>query len=1114
MTQFLVRLSAIILFIFAIILANFSLVQSDTAKTASTKIVATDHTYRSRAPFHKILINKSQEALKQSALASGGELVADYGEFMLMKAPTEATENMAIESETPVVRDDLNLITLRAATFDTTQNPQQALRIQSEAEVAEDGLFLVQMVGPVKADWFDLLDSTTEVISYVPNNAYLIRANSEQMAQVKTLATATNSFIQWIGDYKPGYKVAPELALDSEQEVYATVQLVNSNKLEKQIRKLAALANIEQEVEGAKNLANLRVKIRASKIAEVARLSDVTWIEPYNKPELFDERQGLIVSGNLLTTSQLANPGYLNWLRSKNLASTPDFLVDIVDSGFDKGILDPDAMHQDFLNQAGASRVLYSRLMGYVGLEGTSQDGTGHGTINASIVGGYNVGTGAQYTDANGYAYGLGIHPFIRLGATKIFDPDFTNPNYVEITDAMYRDNARISSNSWGAYGNAYSVDCQTYDSLVRDARRTIDGNQELTIVFAAGNRGPDGPLSTPGIAKNVITVGASENLREGTDGCRIETDGADDALSLIDFSSGGRTFEGRVKPDITAPGTHIQGAASQYRGYLGGGVCNRYYPNSQTLYTWSSGTSHACPAVSGGAALLRQFFQQSTGKAPSPAMIKAYLTNSTTYMTGEMANDSLPGFHQGWGLMNLGRALDETQRILIDQSETFADTGNVKVVRGRVANPGKAFRVTLAWTDAPGNPAANPVVNNLDLQVIINGQTYYGNHFNGAVSTTGGAADLVNNLESVWLPEGTTGEFEVRVIATNIAGDGVTGNGDGTDQDFALVIYNVQTQSGGGGGSVDAPPFVNLLTPVGGETFQAGNVVQISWDASDDKAIKNQFVEFSSNNGSTYDVIAALDGNTRSFNWKVPALPTDNGKIRVTALDGVNLPATTVNFVSFKIVPGPPDLTAPDLVVLSPTGSSVIGGGTKAIIKWRESDNVGVVRRVLEYSLDNGNAFQAIADIAAPSSGDLHFYEWQVPVSLNTERGRIRISVFDGAGNMTAKMSEGKFSSWPQPIITEVEFITPAEGKSTMEVNGRAFRKDDTLIFADDLKLKKISFDKCDAADGSCKKIIIADPKLLKRFPEGKFVNLSARIGTTGQVSPLFEFKRKRPKS
>src|SRR6202008_4410918 len=83
------------------------------------------------------------------------------------------------------------------------------------------------------------------------------------------------------------------------------------------------------------------------------------------------------------------------------------------------------------------------------------------------------------------------------------------------------------------------------------------------------------------------------------------------------------------------------------------------------------------------------------------------------------------------------------------------------------------------------------PVVNNLNLVVTINGQTFLGNVFSGANSTTGGAADPRNNAESVFLPAGTSGNFTVTVSAANIAGDGVPGNADTTDQDFALVIYN-----------------------------------------------------------------------------------------------------------------------------------------------------------------------------------------------------------------------------------------------------------------------------------------------------------------------------------
>jgi hypothetical protein len=108
-----------------------------------------------------------------------------------------------------------------------------------------------------------------------------------------------------------------------------------------------------------------------------------------------------------------------------------------------------------------------------------------------------------------------------------------------------------------------------------------------------------------------------------------------------------------------------------------------------------------------------------------------------------------------------------------------------------------RPFRVTLAWSDAPGPTVGNAYINNLDLEVEIGGQTYRGNVFSGATSVTGGSADPRNNVESVFLPAGQGGMFTVRVRAANIAGDGVPGNSDLTDQDFALVVYNGMQEVG-----------------------------------------------------------------------------------------------------------------------------------------------------------------------------------------------------------------------------------------------------------------------------------------------------------------------------
>jgi hypothetical protein len=101
---------------------------------------------------------------------------------------------------------------------------------------------------------------------------------------------------------------------------------------------------------------------------------------------------------------------------------------------------------------------------------------------------------------------------------------------------------------------------------------------------------------------------------------------------------------------------------------------------------------------------------------------------------------------------------------------------------------------VTLVWTDAPGSTVGPVLVNDLDLEVTAGGEVYPGNVFLGEYSTTNGFADEVNNIESVFLPFGSYDQVQIRVTAWNISGDGIPGNSDPTDQDFALIV---STRSG-----------------------------------------------------------------------------------------------------------------------------------------------------------------------------------------------------------------------------------------------------------------------------------------------------------------------------
>ncbi|MGH7937065.1 MAG: S8 family serine peptidase, partial [Bryobacteraceae bacterium] len=412
-------------------------------------------------------------------------------------------------------------------------------------------------------------------------------------------------------------------------------------------------------------------------------------------------------------------------------------------------------------------------------------------------------------------------------GSSVIFAPNYTSPVFKNLESQAYRDSARISSNSWGETGvNTYNVDSQSYDALVRDAQPdtgctgqciSTPGNQEYVIVFAAGNSGPGvRSVSAPSTGKNVITVGAAENVQPfgGVDGCGINDNGANNADDIISFSGRGPTSDGRIKPDIMGPGTHVSGGVGQSSivsptgsgtgsalpCFNGNEVCggtggSHFFPAGQAWYTASSGTSHSTPDTSGLAAVLRQSFINQSLTPPTPAMTKALLLNSARYMIGVGANDTLPSNNQGMGEGDLNNYFDilGSGHIFRDEvaADTFTASGQQRTFSGTVQSSAKPFRVTLAWTDPPGPTTGNAFVNNLDLTVTVGGNTYLGNVFSGACSITGGSADTKNNVESVFLPAGVSGAFTITVTATNIAGDGVPNNGQPLDQDFALVAYN-----------------------------------------------------------------------------------------------------------------------------------------------------------------------------------------------------------------------------------------------------------------------------------------------------------------------------------
>ncbi|MEY2409756.1 MAG: hypothetical protein QOF48_2426 [Verrucomicrobiota bacterium] len=668
------------------------------------------------------------------------------------------------------VRGESHLIRLRNELIDTSREergtapiskPNSAVGTQTESEVS--GLYLLQFHDRFQPAWRSELSARrVELLQYVPDDAFVARVDHVVLGQLRTLP-----FVRWVGPYKPEHKLhaslrtpAQPLAPDQPRSVTVLLSPKATPAETIQVRRLFVTLHQEAKHEFG---GVLRGTVPERSLKPLAESHGVLWIEPGPRIKLFDEVASKIVGGEGVGHPTLTQELGFNGAGAR---------VAVADSGLDTG--SANGMHADLAGRVAAF-FFYGALT-------DASDEHSHGTHVTGII----AGNGALgELDETGALFGLGVAPGATIVAQRMFDGEGgyeAPPTFEVLTHDAVRAGAEIGSNSWGDDTQGrYDVSAAEFDALVRDADAGTLGDQPYILEFSAGNAGPGvQTIGSPAVAKNVIATGASQNNRFDF----FIFDEGEDAMA--DFSSRGPAEDGRIKPDVVAPGTWIASLRSTFADD------NNAWAEISDNYLYQGGTSQAGPHVSGAAAVFVQYYRETYASGtPSPALVKAALINSAVDMEDGIGTGPAPNMDEGWGRVDLTELITpDRAHEYIDQSAllTTGQTYERQVVLSSADQP---LKITLAYTDYPAFPAVLPaLVNDLDLEVIApDGRVYHGNQFDMGESVPDAPAfDNLNNVEGVLISVPLAGEYIVRIIARNVVQDSRRDTPI-PDQDFALVV-------------------------------------------------------------------------------------------------------------------------------------------------------------------------------------------------------------------------------------------------------------------------------------------------------------------------------------
>ena len=413
----------------------------------------------------------------------------------------------------------------------------------------------------------------------------------------------------------------------------------------------------------------------------------------------------------------------------------------------------------------------------------------------------------------------------------------------------------RISSGQAQITNSSYGNGCNDgYTSIARRVDEQTNTYPELLHVFSAGNSGNSDCGFGAGSNWGTITGGHKQGKNV------IATANTFYNGALASSSSRGPSTDGRIKPDITA---HGQGQIST---------------DDDNAYLSFGGTSGAAPGIAGVAAQLYELYADFNGGIlPESALIKGIMLNT--------ANDKGnvgPDYRYGWGIVNglrAGQVIENNHYLSSTITQGANNMHNINIP----ANT-KQVKIMVYWSDVEGATGASPaLVNDLDMTVTDPSNTNYLPYLLSSIpnatllnTSAGNGIDRLNNMEQIVIDNPASGNYTIDITGFDVP--------IGPQKYF--VIYDIITDN------------ITVTYPQGFETIVAGdNNEVIHWDGTG--LTGNTLVEYSINNGASWNTVGSVGANTTIIDWNVPNITSGECLVRIT-----NNGISAVSNNNFSIAP------------------------------------------------------------------------------------------------------------------------------------------------------------------------------------------------------------------